>query len=38
MTTEDVSSPVCRRVWDRLVQGADVSGDWPGSWRSPASE
>lgn len=28
MTTEDVrSSPLCQRVWDRLVQGADVSGD-----------
>src|SRR5688500_1359891 len=28
MTSEDVrSSPVCQRVWDRLVQGADVSGD-----------
>jgi hypothetical protein len=28
MTTEDSrSSPVCQRVWDRLVQGADVSSD-----------
>ena len=27
-TTDDApSSPLCQRVWDRLVQGADVSGD-----------
>lgn len=28
MTTHDAhGSPLCRRVWDRLVEGADVSGD-----------
>jgi hypothetical protein len=28
MTTHDAhGSPLCQRVWDRLVQGADVSGD-----------
>ncbi len=27
-TTDDApSSPLCQRVWDRLVEGADVSGD-----------
>lgn len=27
-TSDDApSSPLCQRVWDRLVQGADVSGD-----------